>query len=213
MDNWGEIQESEQLDEDDMWGSDMNSEISDGEDNQQQFENTFEQEQSAAASSGQSKSCGDPIPFHIKPGTKEYSQAIANKTPLERFKLEVDYVSRILTDSGNVVLLLSVNDRDIMCERANDTDIVDIDPKYLNPLAFILGYIAHNMDAVIIKNDTDKEIKKKIVKMRSIIGRPDDNFSDLKVINDSASKARSGNSFSVFPADVIRYAQMWNKLK
>jgi hypothetical protein len=209
MDDWGEIEEPNQF-EDDTWGGD----ISDGDKEEEQlFETTFEQEQTARASAGHAKSCGDPIPFHIKPGTKEYSQAIANKTPLERFKLEVDYVSRILNDSGNDVLVLSVNDRDIMCERANDTDSIGIDPKYLNALAFILGYIANKNGSVIDKNDSNKESKKKIVKMRDIIGRPDDNFNNLQLINNDASKARSGNSFSVFPPDVIRYAQMWDKLR
>jgi hypothetical protein len=204
MEDWGEIYEPDQLD--DNWDGD----ISEGDrEDEQYFETTFEQEQSANASSGQARLCGDPIPFHIKPGTQEYSQAIANKTPLERFKLEIDYVSRILTESGNDSLILSVNDRDTMCERANDTDI---NPKYLNSLAYILGYIVNKRGAVISKNDKSKEKNKKIVLMEYIIGRPDNNFSDLHIINNEASKARSGNSFSVLPPDVIRYAQMWSRL-
>ena len=70
------------------------------------------------------------------------------------------------------------------------------------------------MNAVIdMKKDTEKEKKIKVTKMKSIIGNPSDNFSLLQSINDEASKARSGNSFAVYPADVIRYAQMWGKLK
>jgi hypothetical protein len=206
MDDWGDINNPED-DNDEMWGGD----ISDGEqDDDQKFETTFEQEQGAIASKDVARSCGDPIPFNIKPGTKEYAQAIANKTPLERFKLEVDYVSRILTETGNNSLMLSVKDRDIICEKSNNT--LNIDPKYLNPLAYIMGYIIYRKDG-IIKNEDSNEIKKKKVNIiYDIIGVPGDNFSYLKLINEEASKARSSNSFAVYPADVIRYAQMWETL-
>lgn len=207
MDEWGTIDDPEE--NEDMWGGD----ISDKEkEDEQIFETTFEQEQGALASKDVAKSCGDPIPFHIKPGTKEYSYAIANKTPLERFKLDVDYVSRLLTDSGNDLLMLTVKDRDTMCQRADNTETVGIGPKYLNAFAYILGYIAYRKDAVIKKEDSDKIRKKKVGKMREIIGIPDDNFRELKLINNEAAKARSGNSFAVFPPDVIRYAQMWERL-
>ena len=209
MDNWGEIDENPDEEEQSWDGG-----ISDDENNKeekQEYVTTFEQEVSAQATKDQAISCGDPIPYHIKPGTKEYSQSIANKTPLERFKLEVDYVSRLL-NLENVIL--SVDDRNTMCEKANDTQIVDINPKYLNALAYVLGYIADKMNTVIdMKKDTEKEKKIKVTKMKSIIGNPSDNFSLLQSINDEVSKARSGNSFAVYPADVIRYAQMWGKLK
>jgi hypothetical protein len=208
MDNWGDVDDPDDNNEE-MWGGD----ISDQEEKEdQRFETTFEQEQGALASKDVAKSCGDPIPFHIKPGTKEYSQAIANKTPLERFKLDVDYVSRILTESGNDSLMLSVKDRDTMCEMADNTDSVSIDPKYLNALAYILGYIVYRKDGIIKREDNEKIKKKKVDRISDIIGVPVNNFSELKLINDEASKARSGNSFAVFPEDVIRYAQMWERL-
>jgi hypothetical protein len=210
MDNWGEIDENPD-DEEQSWDGGISDDDDNNKEEKQEYVTTFEQEISAQATKDQAISCGDPIPYHIKPGTKEYSQAIANKTPLERFKLEVDYVSRLL-NLENVIL--SVDDRNTMCEKANDTQIVDIDPKYLNALAYVLGYIADKMNAVIdMKKDTEKEKKIKVTKMKTIIGNPSDNFSLLQSINDEASKARSGNSFAVYPADVIRYAQMWGKLK
>lgn len=208
---WGEIDEP-QSDQEKSW-DDVDVDDDDEREQQQEYVTTFEQEVSAQLSKDYAKSCGDPIPFHIKPGTKEYSQAIANKTPLERFKLDVDYVSRILNDSNINNMNLSVKDRDKMCEKANDTNMVNIDPKYLNPLAYILGYIADKNNAVInISKDTDKDKKNKMDKMKNIIGDPNDNFSLLKYINDQASKARSGNSFAVYAPDVIRYSQMWSKL-
>lgn len=210
MDNWGEIDENPD-NEEQSWDGGISDDDENNKEEKQEYVTTFEQEVSAQATKDQAISCGDPIPYHIKPGTKEYSQAIANKTPLERFKLEVDYVSRLL-NLENVIL--SVDDRNTMCEKANDTQIVDINPKYLNALAYVLGYIADKMNAVIdMKKDTEKEKKIKVTKMKSIIGNPSDNFSLLQSINDEASKARSGNSFAVYPADVIRYAQMWGKLK
>ena len=210
MDNWGEIDENSDKEEQ-SWDGGISDDDENNKEEKQEYVTTFEQEVSAQATKDQAISCGDPIPYHIKPGTKEYSQAIANKTPLERFKLEVDYVSRLL-NLENVIL--SVDDRNTMCEKANDTQIVDINPKYLNALAYVLGYIADKMNAVIdMKKDTEKEKKIKVTKMKSIIGNPSDNFSLLQSINDEASKARSGNSFAVYPADVIRYAQMWGKLK
>ena len=210
MDNWGEIDENPD-EEEQSWDGGISDDDENNKEEKQEYVTTFEQEVSAQATKDQAISCGDPIPYHIKPGTKEYSQAIANKTPLERFKLEVDYVSRLL-NLENVIL--SVDDRNTMCEKANDTQIVDINPKYLNALAYVLGYIADKMNAVIdMKKDTEKEKKIKVTKMKSIIGNPSDNFSLLQSINDEASKARSGNSFAVYPADVIRYAQMWGKLK
>ena len=210
MDNWGEIDENSDKEEQ-LWDGGISDDDENNKEEKQEYVTTFEQEVSAQATKDQAISCGDPIPYHIKPGTKEYSQAIANKTPLERFKLEVDYVSRLLNLE---IVTLSVDDRNTMCEKANDTQIVDIDPKYLNALAYVLGYIADKMNAVIdMKKDTEKEKKIKVTKMKSIIGNPSDNFSLLQSINDEASKARSGNSFAVYPADVIRYAQMWGKLK
>ena len=210
MDNWGEIDENPD-NEEQSWDGGISDDDENNKEEKQEYVTTFEQEVSAQATKDQAISCGDPIPYHIKPGTKEYSQAIANKTPLERFKLEVDYVSRLL-NLENVIL--SVDDRNTMCEKANDTQIVDINPKYLNALAYVLGYIADKMNAVIdMKKDTEKEKKIKVTKMKSIIGNPSDNFSLLQSINDEASKARSGNSFAVYPEDVIRYAQMWGKLK
>ena len=122
MDNWGEIDENPD-NEEQSWDGGISDDDENNKEEKQEYVTTFEQEVSAQATKDQAISCGDPIPYHIKPGTKEYSQAIANKTPLERFKLEVDYVSRLL-NLENVIL--SVDDRNTMCEKANDTQIVDI---------------------------------------------------------------------------------------
>jgi len=189
----------------DIWGSnyDTDNEQEFKSIDEQEFKSTYEQEASAFGSANQARECGDPIPFHIKPGTKEYYQALANKTPLEKFKLDVDYVSRLLTDMNDDVLTLTVKDRNILCEKADNVTYIGLDPMYLNVLAYILGYIA---------NKKDGTIKEKVSFMKKIIGSDSDDFSKLKDINETASKARSGNSFSVFPADVIRYAKMWNIL-
>ena len=209
MDDWGDINEP-QDDDDQLWGGDISDNNGDGDDRDEPHEYvaTFDQEVAAQSSKDFAKSCGDPIPFSIKPGTKEYAQAISSKTPLERFKLDVDYVSRILNEYIN----LSVQDRNKMCERADYTNILNIEPKYLNALAYVLGYIANKNNAVINLDDSSKDKKEKIKNMRNIIGSPDDNFQLLQSINDEASKARSGNVFAVYPPDVIRYAQMWAKL-
>lgn len=212
MDDWGTIDEP-QDDDDQMWGGDISDGDEDDRDRSQEYVATFEQEVAAQSSKDHAKSCGDPIPFHIKPGTKEYAQAISNKTPLERFKLDVDYVSRLLNDYEVKTIHLSVKDRDIMCEKADDTEMINVDTKYLNALAYVLGYVANKNNAVIDMSDSSKDKKAKIAKMKSIIGEPKDNFQLLQSINDEASKARSGNSFAVYPPDVIRYGQIWSKLK
>jgi hypothetical protein len=178
-------------------------------DHDQEFKTTFEQEKGAIGSKDVAKSCGNPIPFNIKPGTKEYSQAIANKTPLERFKLDVDYVSKLLSREYND-FILSVSDRDTMCEKADETLSIGIDPKYLNALGYVMGYIVNKKNGLIKIGDKNEKEKIKII--NNIIGTQKNNFNKLELINQVASKARSGNSFAVYPADVIRYSQLWGRL-
>jgi hypothetical protein len=210
MDIWGD--ENAQIDD-----NYYDSEINDGEYNedsdgmQQEFKTTFEQEQSALSEQNIARSCGTPIPFNIKPGTKEYVQAISDKTPLERFKLEVDYLSKILNNSS-FKIFLSVDDRDTMCEKADNSIAIGIKPENLNSLAYVLGYISNTTDSIISDDDNIKNIKIKVEKMSKLIGNPKDDFYNLKNINLEASKSRSGNNFSVYAADVIRYGRMWKRL-
>jgi hypothetical protein len=179
---------------------------------EQKYEATFEQEKSAEYNKNVAISCGDPIPFNIKPGTKEYVQAIANKTPLEKFKLDVDYISNILNKSNNSQTIFSIEDRNLMCLKADSVSSIGFEIKNFNPLAYILGYISTKNNYIIIDSDKERDKKIKITKMKKLIGNYEDDYSVLKNINIQASKVRSGNSFSVYPPDVIRYGRMWLRL-
>ena len=102
--------------------------------------------------------------------------------PLERFKIYVGAISHSMTENG--VYDINVNDRNYMCRVASSLK----NAKYLNPTAYILGFIATNGGR--ISSNGKREINKK--KITQI-------FNFLSVLNDD----------SVKPPDVIRYSRFW----
>lgn len=98
--------------------------------------------------------------------------------PEERFKIYVGAISHSITE--NEFYDISVEDRNKMCRMASQLNNV----KYLNPTAYILGYISTN---------GGQEINKKT--LQNI-------FTFLPMLTDD----------SVKPPDVIRYARFWLNL-
>jgi hypothetical protein len=102
--------------------------------------------------------------------------------PLERFKIYIGAISYSMTE--NNIYDISVDDRNYMCRVASSLN----NSKYLNPTAYILGFIATNGGRPSVNKK--REINKK--KITQI-------FNFLNLLNDD----------SVKPADVIRYSRFW----
>jgi hypothetical protein len=104
--------------------------------------------------------------------------------PLERFKTIVGAVSHKITENklikvdGKYSVTITNQDRDILCNLANNIE----DVKYLNPTAYLLGYIVTEGGKVI-----NKSLIKKV-------------FQHLQNIDES-----------IQPADVVRYARFFLK--
>lgn len=209
MDIWGDIEHNSEQDDEDI------GDVSED----QVFETTYEQEVSAAASKDYADSCG-PMPISA-PGTKEFQKEMSQRTPMESFKA---YVNRIaLTLNEDTDMVLNVNDRNDMCRLADYTLSVGTDAKYLNALAYVIGYYVYMQGSIIKKDkleggkliekgDDSSQIKKKLKLLYKIIGRPEHSFDLLQRMNDITETLRNGNSFAVMPADVIRYGQFWERL-
>lgn len=101
--------------------------------------------------------------------------------PLVRFKTIVGAVSHRLTEDD--IFMFDNTDREILCTMADEIEGVIYDIKYLNPTAYLLGYVAINK-----QNYISKKIIQKI-------------FKSLPKIGDT----------SITQADVCRYSRFWLK--
>lgn len=107
--------------------------------------------------------------------TKNINQLVTD--PLDRFKSYLGAISHRMTEDD--IFNISVKDRNDMCLKANNLDKI----KYLNPTAYIIGYVVTN---------GGKKIDKKLLK---------NSFTKLDLLTDD----------SVKPADVVRYARYWER--
>lgn len=123
--------------------------------------------------------CGG-VPMVISGSLKDLDKTIniLTQDPEERFKRAVGAISHVITEEK--LYYISVNERNEMCQIASRLDNV----KYLNPTAYILGFLTTN---------GGKEIDDE--KMKNVF-----NFLDL--LNDD----------SVKPPDVVRYSRFWLEL-
>ena len=178
--------------------------------NNPQLQATFEQEVTALSNKNYAESCGSmPI---SKPGSAEFRKEMSNKTPVERLKMNISQISILLNEDIDYINI-NVDDRNKMCKLVDYVKIVGVYPRYINALAYVMGYYIYMQNCIINEDNDTKKIKtNKITKYNKIVGTPDTNFMLLKHINDISSSVRSGNSFSVSPADVIRYGKLWNRL-
>ena len=113
---------------------------------------------------------------NIKELTRNINQLVTE--PVDRFKSYVGAISHKMTEDN--IFDVSIKDRNAMCLKANNLDKI----KYLNPTAYIIGYIVTN---------GGKKIDKKLLKK---------SFTKLNLLTDD----------SVKPADVVRYARYWEKI-
>ena len=129
--------------------------------------------------SSRADDCGG-LPMTISGNLSELSKEINRLTqdPEESFKRYVGAISHAITEDG--LYDISVDDRNKMCRMASRLDNV----KYLNPTAYILGFLTTN---------GGREIDKKIIKHI---------FTILPRLNDD----------SVKPPDILRYARFWLNL-
>ena len=104
---------------------------------------------------------------------------ILTQDPLERFKRLVGAISHSIDGDG--IHNIGIDDRNRMCSVASNLENV----KYLNPTAYILGFISTNGGKSI-----DKKIINKV-------------FNNLDKLKDE----------SVKKPDVIRYARFWIGIK
>jgi len=170
------------------------------------YEDTFERQVAAASSKEYAEECG-AMPAH-KVGSDEFRREMARKTPMERFKLKVNKVSLGLNDNFDTISL-SKSDRNMLCREADSTKGVGTDAKYLNPLAYVLGYVAYQKNCIITEGITEGIAEGKfddsyIKRVGEIFGDISGPFGRLKEMNDVV-----GDDYQVYPADVIRYGRFW----
>lgn len=168
-----ELDDPNRSDVDDDWDGGFGSdEFDDG----PRMEATFDQIQH----SSRADDCGGLTV--VVPGGKltDLSKTINQLTtdPEERFKRHVGAIAHSMTEDD--IFDISVDDRNIMCRRAGYLENV----KYLNPTAYILGYVITRGGRNI-----DKKLMLKA-------------FKNLRYLNDD----------SVKPPDVVRYARYWEKI-
>lgn len=132
-------------------------------------------------------------------------------------KLEVD-ISRVVSalNNGSNTLAYDITDdqRNYIC-----TMVKNVDAQYINPLAYVLGYMVMENGCLISDDDDKKSKDKKVKKMRLLfLGKkddkgdePDKNFVSLENIN-ATVKSVSDADYGVYPPDVVRYAIMWRNL-
>lgn len=184
---------------------------------EKRMEATYDQEQH----SSKENSCYQ-IPSNLKPD--EFRRAMASLDTVERLQVHIGKIVYRINEVGNI---LSVNitdsQRNYLCTQVKYIKEVGTKPQYVNPLAYVLGYLVYISGGLIDNNDSEKEKKKKVKKVRLLFmgsekvdkNNPtvDQNFPSLDNINKTViNTSSSDGSYSVFPADVIRYALMWVRL-
>ena len=195
MEDWDEygMNDHEQSNGSGMWGGDISDDVREEE---QRFETTFDQQ----VHSSEQNDCGSLI---IKePGKEdEYRKAISQLDPIDRLKQQIGSIVRSLNEED--FINISSNERNEICRSVDGLGIVNIQAKYISPLAYVLGYIAYHRGFMITDNDSSKERKDKSDKINKEI------FKNLENINN----VTGGNfNYGVFPPDVIRYMRLWDKI-
>lgn len=205
LDLYGEVPEEE---DDNYGGFDDDGYGNDDMEDEQKYEATFDQQQHSEKENTCKKINADSREEYIKLYTA------LNNTE----KLEVDIgriVSFLNNESNTLAYDITDYQRNYMCTMARS-----VDAQYISPLAYVLGYIVVENGCLISGEDDKKSKDKKVKKLRSLflgkkIDEGDDNyknFASLSNIN-SVVKSSSDSEYGVYPPDVIRYANMWNKLK
>ena len=190
MEYWDEygIDNPEQSDDNGIWADEFS-------DTEQLFEPTFEQK----VHSSEQNECG---PLIIKePGKEdEYRKAISQLDPNDRLKQQIGSIVRALNEENFIII--SSNERNDICRSVDNLSIVNIQAKYINPLAYVLGYVAYHRGFMLTDNfEKNKDKSNKINK---------EIFNNLENINNIMGV---NINYGVFPADVIRYMRFWEKIK
>ena len=235
MDKWGEIDEP--LSEEDMWGGDISDRDDDergGEGGDYKTEVTFDQKMH----SSEINTCGSLI--MEEPGKKDdYRKAMAALSPIERIKMSINKIIYTFKEEG--VIELSSNQRNKICNSVDNVSTYDMNPIFLNPLAFLLGYLVCRKNIMITddEKETPEEIErhmkrrikeskgKKISeeeketkdeeKRRRVREKKAAKFFELfGNVQDSFQRLQEMNNiageYAVYAPDVIRYGQLWLKI-
>jgi hypothetical protein len=225
MDQWGEIDEP-QSGADDVWGGDIS-------DHNDEFktEVTFEQKMQ----SSETNTCGSLI--IEEPGKKdEFRKAMAALGPIERIKMNINKIIHNFKENG--IIDLSPNQRNQICNSVDEVSQYDMNPMFLNPLAFVLGYIVCRKNVMITDDEREtSEEKKRQIKRRSkgtkiseeeketkeekkrqkVREKKAEKFSELfGNVKDEFATLQQMNEiageYAVYAPDVIRYGQLWLKI-
>lgn len=141
---------------------------------------TFEQEVGARGQANMARSCYVGIDLN----DPDYNKKIRELSPEDKFKFNLDNFVRNIDKK----IQLTVENRDEMCETASRLPTI----KYLNPIAYALGYWVTKGGVKI-----DDKNWKKINTVKD----------GVQIINIDLKDS------NVYPADVIRYARFWINLK
>lgn len=226
MDKWGEIDEP-RSEQEEMWGGDI-SDNGEGEEGREELktEYTFEQKMH----SSESNTCGELIVED--PNNKdEVRKAMASLSPIERIKININKIIR--TFKENDIFELTSEQRNEICNFVDDVNVYNVNPVFLNPLAFVLGYFVFKKNIIIMpyERETSEEIKRRIKRTKDeteineteeekerrkvrekktanffkVFGKAEKGFPKLQEMNSIAG------DYAVYAPDVIRYGQLWTK--
>lgn len=144
----------------------------------QELQASFEQIQQ----SSEANDCGELSITEEKMSKAAYSRAIRHLSHEERFKNSINTISTRL--NNNEIFDISVNDKNTMCRLSDKLININASAKYINPTAYILGYLS-----IKETNEIDDDEIKNI-------------FSKLNRLQDDSIKE----------PDVIRYSRFVKKL-
>ena len=101
---------------------------------EQQYEATFEQQ----IHSSEQNDCGNIV---LMPGKEdEYRKAISELDPPDRLKHFIGTIVYSLND--NNIIEISSKERNEICRSVDNLRNVNTQAKYVNPLAYVLGYVS-----------------------------------------------------------------------
>lgn len=161
---------------------------------EQQYEATFEQQ----IHSSEQNDCG--IVIVKEPGKEdEYRKAISQLDPVDRLKQLIGSIVYSLND--NNIIEISSKERNEICRSVNNLRNVNTRANYVNPLAYVLGYVAYHKNLMITDTDSTSEKNHKVSTLKKEI------FDKLDTININNVK-----NYAVFPPDVVRYMILWSRI-
>lgn len=181
MDIWGNLNEEDNdLDEYRDFGDDNIWDDNDGYMSEEQkdiYQPTFDQ----LVHSTPINECGY---LSISSDSKDkdaYRRELLRLTPVERLKHNINMICYNLNEQKIFEIL--PEDINKLCRYTNMLDIINIDSKFVNPTAYILGFLATN-------NGKTQVIKKEVTDIFNKLGLLDDN--------------------SIKKEDVVRYTRLWS---